>query len=193
MRSLRRQAVAILAVLVVAVASLPLLNPAPTGYRAIQGPDVIAMEAMAARLAGARLREPSDPPASPARQQPASPGSGEVSRGSTGRRPSPPASVSGRKMTVTATAYTAHENSALTYSGTTVTPWYTLAVDPNEIPLGSWVFIPYFEDKPNKGWFYAEDTGGAIKSNRIDIYMEDLDDALKFGVRQLGIVVSGSR
>ncbi|MGE5579965.1 MAG: 3D domain-containing protein [Bacillota bacterium] len=193
MRNLRRQIVAILAVLVTAAASLPLLSPAPAARAVPLERDAIAMEAMSARLAGARLGEPADQPAPPARQKPVAPGPSDVSRGGVGRKPSPPSSVSGRKVTVTATAYTTNENSTRTYSGTHVTPWYTLAVDPKEIPLGSWVFIPYFKDKPNKGWFYAEDIGGAIKSNRIDVYMEDLDDALQFGVRQLEIVVSDSR
>jgi len=34
------------------------------------------------------------------------------------------------------------------------------------------------------GTFIAEDTGGAIKGNRIDIFMQDHNQALQFGVRK---------
>lgn len=100
-------------------------------------------------------------------------------------------SRSGRRMTVTATAYTKDDaGGEVTYTGTRVTPWHTIAVDPRVIPLGAWVYIPYFKDAPNKGLFHAEDVGGAIKGNRIDIYMESREDALNFGVRELEIMVT---
>jgi 3D (Asp-Asp-Asp) domain-containing protein len=38
-----------------------------------------------------------------------------------------------------------------------------IAVDPDTIPFGSKVFIPGY------GWAIADDTGGAIKGNRIDL------------------------
>jgi len=97
----------------------------------------------------------------------------------------------GRRLTVTATAYTKSDaGGEVTYTGTTVTPWHTIAVDPRYILLGSWVYIPYFKDAPNEGWFHAEDVGGAVKGNRIDIYMESREDALKFGLRELEIMVT---
>lgn len=53
--------------------------------------------------------------------------------------------------------------SGKTASGTTITEGRTIAVDSRYIPLGSRVYID--------GWglFIAEDTGGAIKGNRIDV------------------------
>ena len=47
----------------------------------------------------------------------------------------------------------------------------TIAVDKRIIPLGTWVYI----DIPGEGWqkFRAEDTGSAIKGNRIDIYVNN--------------------
>ncbi|MEN3042291.1 MAG: 3D domain-containing protein [Fervidobacterium sp.] len=54
----------------------------------------------------------------------------------------------------------------------------TIAVDPNVIPLGSLVYIPTL----NNTIFIAEDTGSAIKGNRIDVYVSDVRMALNNGV-----------
>lgn len=55
----------------------------------------------------------------------------------------------------------------MTAMGTEITPGRTIAVDKKVIPLGTWVYI----NLPEDGWtlFLAEDTGGAIKKNRIDV------------------------
>jgi len=50
-----------------------------------------------------------------------------------------------------------------------------IAVDPKIIPLGTEVEIK------NLGRFIAEDTGGKIKGNRIDIYFSSKTEAKKFG------------
>jgi 3D (Asp-Asp-Asp) domain-containing protein len=57
---------------------------------------------------------------------------------------------------------------AKTATGTTCTENQTIAVDPRVIPLGSWVYL----NIPGEGWkkYHAEDTGGKIKGNRIDVY-----------------------
>lgn len=103
-----------------------------------------------------------------------------------------------RAFTVLATAYTAgpestgkapgHPEYGITFTGKPVREWHTIAVDPNVIPLGSLVYIPYFADKPNKGVFVAEDTGSAIVGRRIDIYMPNLAEASQFK-RELDVVV----
>ncbi len=64
-----------------------------------------------------------------------------------------------------------------TKSGEYVKEWYTVAADPQVIPLGSVLYIPYFKDKPNKGFFVVADVGSAVKDNRIDIYVRDLNEA----------------
>lgn len=51
-------------------------------------------------------------------------------------------------------------------------PWESIAVDPRLIPLGSWVYIPAARTGPGKGWFLAQDTGGAIKGRHLDIYRD---------------------
>lgn len=55
----------------------------------------------------------------------------------------------------------------------------TIAVDPSVIPLGSKVYIPGY------GYAIASDTGGAIKGNIIDLYMNSHDDCTSWGRRQV--------
>lgn len=64
----------------------------------------------------------------------------------------------------------------ITYTGTWATENYTIAVDPSVIPLGSTVEINGVE-------YVAEDIGGAIKKNRIDIFFESHKAALEWGVQ----------
>lgn len=52
----------------------------------------------------------------------------------------------------------------------------TIAVDPSVIPYGSKVMI-------NGKIYVAEDCGGAIKGNRIDVYHDTHSEALDFGVQ----------
>ncbi|WP_454193204.1 ubiquitin-like domain-containing protein [Paenibacillus sp. Marseille-Q7038] len=78
---------------------------------------------------------------------------------------------------VSMTAYSSEEEGigTKTASGTRVQEGRTIAVDPNVIPLGWWVYIE------GVGFRRAEDTGGAIKGNKIDVYYDSLDQALTFG------------
>ena len=68
-----------------------------------------------------------------------------------------------------------------TATGTKCTEGRTIAVDPKVIPLGSEVFIEGF------GSFIAEDTGGAIKQNKIDIYLSDHDRCYSLGVANANV------
>ncbi len=61
-----------------------------------------------------------------------------------------------------------------TYSGVMPQEGRTIAVDPRVIPLGSRVYIDGY------GEYIAEDTGSAIKGNRIDIYMDSHEAARWF-------------
>ena len=70
----------------------------------------------------------------------------------------------------------------ITYTGTVATAGRTVAVDPKVIPLGSTVNI-------NGHAYVAEDTGGAIKGNRIDIFFSSHSDALEFGVQYLPVSI----
>ncbi len=59
----------------------------------------------------------------------------------------------------------------ITALGTKITPHHTIAVDRRVIPLGTWVYI----NIPGQGWqkFLAEDIGGGVKGNHIDIAVQN--------------------
>lgn len=87
------------------------------------------------------------------------------------------------ELTVTATAYCACENccgkaDGITATGTKATAGRTIAVDPSVIPYGTEVII-------NGHTYVAEDCGGAVKGNCIDIYFDSHAEALEFGRQQL--------
>jgi VWFA-related protein len=68
--------------------------------------------------------------------------------------------------------------------GWNIIPWYTIAVDPKIIPYGSIVYIKRLdginiEGISLNGFFIAADTGGAIKGNRIDVFVGAGEKALK--------------
>ena len=91
------------------------------------------------------------------------------------------ASKNGKHMVVQATAYA---GDSITSTGT-VPKWGTIAVDPRVIPYGSKVYIPQF----NKT-FIAEDCGGAIKGNIIDIFMNSESECYKWGRRTIDIYIN---
>lgn len=79
-----------------------------------------------------------------------------------------------------------------TYTGTKVRPG-VIAVDPSVIPLGSKVWVTgYTSPLLPAGGFVAtaEDTGGAIKGNRIDIYINSNQQSLRqFGLQDVQVYV----
>lgn len=81
-------------------------------------------------------------------------------------------------------------SNASAYTGDTTTAsgqrprWGTIAVDPKVIPLGSKVYVPYFDKV-----FIANDTGGIIRGTMIDIFMTSSSQMYNFGRRNLDIIV----
>lgn len=69
----------------------------------------------------------------------------------------------------------------ITATGTTATEGRTIAVDPALIPYGATVTV-YFADGTSHT-YTAEDCGGAIKENRIDVFFDDHQAAREFGVQ----------
>lgn len=59
---------------------------------------------------------------------------------------------------------------------------YSIAVDPNVIPYRTEVII-------NGRTYKAQDCGGAIKGNRIDVYFENHNEALRFGVQYAEVFI----
>lgn len=70
----------------------------------------------------------------------------------------------------------------ITYTGTVATAGRTVAVDPRVIPLGSTVRI-------NGHDYIAEDIGGAIKENRVDVFFDTHQEALQFGVQYADVAI----
>jgi len=62
-----------------------------------------------------------------------------------------------------------------------------IAVDPSVIPLGSQVYIQYPDGHGE--YARAEDTGGAIKGNRIDVARATVAKAQDFGLQQVKVYV----
>jgi len=92
------------------------------------------------------------------------------------------------EMTVTATAYTAYCDgcSGITASGIDLRSnpnKKVIAVDPSIIPLGTRVWVEGY------GEAVAGDIGSSIKGNRIDVFMENEQDALNWGRKTVTIKV----
>lgn len=86
-----------------------------------------------------------------------------------------------------ATSYIATGN--LTATGTVPGVGRTIAVDPSVIPLGSSVYIEVPSMPQYNGTYVAEDTGGAVNGNIIDIFMGSQSEAIQFGRRAINFTV----
>lgn len=112
------------------------------------------------------------------------------------------------KLDMKGTAYTlsvascgkkrSHPQYGITRSGRRAQVSRTVAVDPKIIPLGSVLYIKFPEEYSFRdGLYVADDTGGAIKGKRVDIFfgedpegerkIEDLAD--KFGIQPVRVYV----
>ncbi|MCM3664231.1 LysM peptidoglycan-binding domain-containing protein [Mesobacillus subterraneus] len=101
--------------------------------------------------------------------------------------PSKPA-ASSNQITVEATAYTASCEgcSGITKTGVnlkTNPDAKVIAVDPSVIPLGSKVYVEGY------GYATAEDIGGAIKGNRIDVFIPTQSGALQWGRKSVKVTI----
>ena len=114
------------------------------------------------------------------------------SSNSSSKAPSTSASVSGKTITMSASAYD------LSYASTGKRPgdrgygitasgmkarYGVVAVDPRVIPLGTKLYIEGY------GNAIAGDTGGAIKGNRIDLFYNSHSEAMNFGRRQVKVTI----
>ncbi|MDD3571109.1 MAG: 3D domain-containing protein [Lachnospiraceae bacterium] len=89
-------------------------------------------------------------------------------------------------LNVTATGYTPYDAgcSGITSTGT-VAKRGSIAVDPSVIPYGTQLYIPGY------GYGIAEDCGGAIKGNKIDLCYETKNEAFSWGRRNVTIYILG--
>jgi uncharacterized protein YabE (DUF348 family) len=92
-----------------------------------------------------------------------------------------------KKLNCTATAYSNHSNTATgrrpvrNEGGLS-----TIAVDPSVIPLGSKVYVDGY------GYAIAADTGGAIRGNKIDIYLDSSSECNSWGRKSVNVLVVAS-
>ncbi|MBU5266663.1 3D domain-containing protein [Virgibacillus proomii] len=94
----------------------------------------------------------------------------------------------GKTFSVTATAYTASCDgcSGITATGVNLNEnpdAKVIAVDPSVIPLGSKVYVEGY------GHATAADTGGAIKGNKIDVFLPTKGEATNWGVRTVNVTI----
>jgi 3D (Asp-Asp-Asp) domain-containing protein len=112
------------------------------------------------------------------------------------RPPAPQKTVPPPAQTFEVTAYTAYEESTgktpghpafgITASGRKVQAGVTVACPP-DMPFGTWLEIE------GVGKRRCDDRGGAIRGNRLDIYIPDKADALEFGRRRLKVRILNER
>lgn len=74
-----------------------------------------------------------------------------------------------------------HPAYGITSTGTVATEGRTIAVDPDVIPYGTEVIVCYADGTTVT--YIAEDCGGSIKGNRLDVYMDSHEAALIAGVK----------
>ncbi|MDQ0177915.1 G5 and 3D domain-containing protein [Bacillus chungangensis] len=107
----------------------------------------------------------------------------QVSRGATTN-----AAAEGNEFYMDSTAYTSYCNgcSGVTATGINLREnpgLKVVAVDPSVIPLGSKVHVEGY------GYAVAGDTGGAIKGNKIDVFIPDKTQAYRWGVKKVKVKV----
>lgn len=92
------------------------------------------------------------------------------------------------KMKVEATAYTnvPGQTTMTTATGATLEKG-VVAVDPKVIPLHTKMYIT--SDRVEYGLGVAEDTGGAIKGNKIDLAFMTYDECINFGRRNMWVYI----
>lgn len=91
-------------------------------------------------------------------------------------------------LDVQATCYGKADGSGSITATGTLAREGVIAVDPRVIPLGSVCYVT--GSYRDLGVCYAEDTGGAIKGNIIDVYLEGtLEQLLQFGRRNMRVYI----
>ena len=90
----------------------------------------------------------------------------------------------GRAIYVEATAYSPEDPGLGLYTARgSLVGYGIISVDPSFIPLGTRVYIPGY------GEAVADDTGGAIVGNRIDIAFDTYEEAMRFGRQNIEIYI----
>lgn len=81
-----------------------------------------------------------------------------------------------------------HRGYGITASGTKARPG-AVAVDPRVIPLGTKLYIESLDNTKDYGFATAEDTGGAIKGKKIDLFFHSAKDVRNYGRRKVKVYI----
>lgn len=88
-----------------------------------------------------------------------------------------------------ATAYTADAQWGHATASGLYAKMGVIAVDPSVIPMGTKVYVEGLNGASDYGYAIAGDTGGSIKGNIIDLYMNDESTCNRWGVKYVNIYV----
>lgn len=117
--------------------------------------------------------------------------SGEEGGGRQTLYPTVEVAGSARTISCLGTAYSCDGRPGVTATGTIVHIG-TVAVDPKVIPLGSKMYIVSDDGQYVYGFCTAEDTGGLIKGNRVDLYFNTTKECFQFGARRVTVYILDS-
>lgn len=81
------------------------------------------------------------------------------------------------------------KSNGITASGRAAVPYYSIAVDPSVIPLGSICYLDYGDGVLHE--CRADDTGGAVVGHKLDLCVGDHATAVQYGVRSATVYVGG--
>ena len=73
----------------------------------------------------------------------------------------------------------------ITASGRELRPYHSAAVDPSVIPLGAAILVDFGDGIIH--YYFADDTGGAVKGNHIDLCVQAHQEALDLGVKYANV------
>ena len=86
-------------------------------------------------------------------------------------------------------AHCCGKSDGVTASGRQAIPYYTIAVDPSVIPLGTICYLDYGDGVLHE--CRADDTGGAVRGNKLDLCVGDHQTAVQYGIRTATVYVGG--
>ena len=95
-----------------------------------------------------------------------------------------------QKLDCVATAYSCNGLPGITFSGTPARIG-AIAVDPTVIPLGTRMYVVTNDGEYIYGICTAEDIGGSIKGNKVDLYFNTFDECWIFGIRDCTVYILG--
>lgn len=93
-----------------------------------------------------------------------------------------------KRLSVEATAYSCEGYQGVTALGTTAR-YGAIAVDPSVIPYGTQMYIVSDDGAYIYGYAVAEDCGGAIRGNKIDLYFDTVAECFAFGRRACTVYI----